>query len=175
VSYNSANEITYSLYPSDGKGGYSETALEGYDGATLIAAETANTSGQHEQSFDITGIPNGTYKLAIFKTAHLKLEISNVVIEGGDVHLESDYQDSDVQKLTLKCGDINNNGAGDGRINQLDQAVILNFYNAAASANQIADLNGDGRINQLDQSIVLNNYNSSAEKSAIDLNEKQKQ
>jgi hypothetical protein len=53
--------------------------------------------------------------------------------------------------------------------------VILNFYNAAASANQIADLNGDGRINQLDQSIVLNNYNSSAEKSAIDLNEKQKQ
>jgi hypothetical protein len=105
----------------------------------------------------------------IFKTAHLKLEISNLVIEGSDVHLESDYQDSDVQNLTLKCGDINNNGAGDGVINQLDQAEILNFYNADASKNLIADLNGDGVINQLDQAIVLNNYNSSWDGYSIDL------
>jgi hypothetical protein len=108
----------------------------------------------------------------IYKAAHLKITISNLVVGEDSIDFTTDYVESDVKKITMRCGDINNNDEGDGKVNQLDQAVILNFYNKAASMKPIADLNGDNKINQLDQAIILNNYNKNESNFAIDLSKR---
>jgi hypothetical protein len=174
-SYNLTNEITYTLFDADGQ------PVSGHENQVLVAAntqctchDTLTTSGEHDQTFTIEGVPAGTYTLVIYKAAHLKITISNLVVGDDPIDFTTDYVEDDVKKITLQCGDINeSNGiVGDDTINQLDQAVVLNFYNSESTEKPIADFNGDGVINQLDQAIILNNYNSSASDFDIDLSEK---
>jgi hypothetical protein len=154
VSYNSANEITYSLYPSDGKGGYSETALEGYDGATLIEAKagcTCHSNGttayEHTQEFTITDVPAGTYKLVIMKKNHLNFTVTDIEITGGDVDLTANAN-SRVQKLQMGMGDID----GDGAVTAFDINEIagdINFGSSTAGEYD-RDADGDGGVNSFD-------------------------
>jgi hypothetical protein len=159
VSYNSANEITYSLYPSDGKGGYSKTALEGHNGATLIAAETANTSGQHTQQFEITGVPAGKYKLVIRKKIHVDFTILGITINGSDVDLTSDTRltadgTSGKYQIVMGAGDVN----GDNRINDTDDGYVTAAENWNMTIDKAetpeANVNGDNNINDTDSSII---------------------
>ena len=67
--------------------------------------------------------------------------------------------------MTLRCGDINN----DGMINDADLAILWlsTNYNKSAGApgvNSRCDLNGDGMINDADLAILwlAANYNKGA-------------
>jgi hypothetical protein len=158
VSYNSANEITYSLYPSDGKGGYSETALEGHDGATLIAAVTVTdndftaTSNQHTQGFEITGIPAGTYKLVIMKKNHVKFTITDIVIAGSNVDFTAQDMNSRVQTIQMCVGDVD----GDGFVTYVDVNKIAGYaqYGVDEVGNHDFDVDGDGVVTYVDVNLV---------------------
>lgn len=157
-SYNMRNGITYTLY-KDG------AEVDGHKDATLVEAVTdqpiSTTAGDHDQTFTIAGVPDGTYTLEIKKDAHLRIVINNVVVNGGDVDLagkvyKNDGDGTAFSALTMLCGDLNNSDD----INDQDMNTVINpsNYNMAASAaaNAATDLNGDGDVNDQDYNIVIN-------------------
>jgi len=99
----------------------------------------------------------------IFKAAHTKFTLNNVIVGEGGLDLKLDSRAA-VKVLTMLCGDIN----GDGFINVSDLNIILlsqNYNKYISQAVQpLCDLNGDGFINVSDLNIVLltANYNKGA-------------
>jgi hypothetical protein len=169
VSYNSANEITYSLYPSDGKGGYSKTALEGHNGATLIAAvavidnDFTATSGQHTQEFEITGVPAGTYELVIMKKNHVDFTVTDIEVVSGDVNLTDEGMNSSVQEITMGVGDVN----GDGVVSFEDVNKVAGYskYGSTDVARDDYDVDGNGVISFEDVNVIASKawYGSTGE------------
>ncbi|MCL2766480.1 MAG: hypothetical protein FWD21_02205 [Peptococcaceae bacterium] len=120
-------------------------------------------SGQMEQEFTFAGVEPGIYELIITKAVHTKFTVRNVVVGEQDVDLTKDIR-SEVQVMTLLCGDI----SGDGEINQDDINVLWQpaNYNRRVTdgVNPNCDLNGDGEVNQDDVNILWQpmNYNKGA-------------
>lgn len=163
VSYNARNAMNFYLFAKTDGGEYATTASHS---GVLIEAQDSTTGEMQYQTFAITGVENGSYKLVFTKAAHLNLAVFNVIVVDADVHLEDDIRQN-VCQLMLRGGDIN----GDGTVNDVDQSYILEQYNQAVEtkAQQQYDINGDGTINDIDQSIVLENYNTGEEKFYVDL------
>jgi len=114
--------------------------------------EAEEGSGERDQEFRFNGVEPGIYTLVVMKEAHLKLTVHNVVVENKDVNLADDTREP-VQILTLKCGDLNE----DGQITSDDLLILLGSY--LESGEKIpADLNGDGQVNSSDLLILLGNY-----------------
>ena len=143
-SYNPGNATTIQLM----QGG-----AEQY--STTIDPTTG--SGQKEQSFRFDTVAAGTYDLVVTKDGHLSYTVKNV--EGGDTALDlTTMTGKPYQTITLLAGDVN----GDGKINNLDYAVVLNplnfnknYTNPSDVDNVLADINGDGKINNLDYALIL--------------------
>ena len=143
-SYNPGNATTIQLM----QGG-----AEKYQ--TTIAADSG--SGQKEQSFSFASVAAGKYDLVVVKPGHLSYTVKNVVV--GDAALDlTELADKPYQTITLLAGDVN----GDGKINNLDYAVVLNplnfnknYTNPSDVDNVLADINGDGKINNLDYALIL--------------------
>jgi hypothetical protein len=74
------------------------------------------------------------------------LEASNVALEPGYLCIEAD----DLGEL----GDLN----GDGAVNGVDLAIVLNNWGSCATANCPADIDRDGLVNGVDLAIVLGNW-----------------
>ena len=125
----------------------------------IIIVETVGR-GQVEQQFSFSNVSPGTYSLAITKDAHTKFTVSNIVVADNDVDLTQNNQ-SDIQVMTLRCGDIN----GDGMIDNGDLSILWqkDNYNRkiGPTINKRCDLNGDKMVNDGDLTILwyAANYN----------------
>lgn len=114
----------------------------------------------------VTNVPPGIYDLVVKKSGCLDFTIKNVVVTAEGVDLTS-HSDPAVSNIQLLCGDID----GDGKINNLDYAIVMNpenfnksYTNSGDVGNVNADLNGDGKINNLDYALILDpkHFNKSA-------------
>lgn len=116
--------------------------------------------GLVEQDFEIEGVAPGTYTLVINKAVHTQLTVKNIIVGYGDVDLKKDDR-TEVQMMTLRCGDIND----DNTINDGDLTILwmINNYNRRTTdgADSRCDLDGDGLINDKDLTILwlVWNYN----------------
>ena len=151
-SYNPKNETTIKLM---------QGTAEKY--RTTIEAASSGI-GQQEQPFTFTGVAPGTYSLVITKEAHTSFTVQTVVVSDRNVDL-TQHGHPEVRLMTLRCGDINN----DGMINDSDLAILWLSanYNKSATAqgvNSRCDLNGDGMVNDTDLAILwlAANYNKGA-------------
>jgi hypothetical protein len=111
--------------------------------------------GQFEQPFTISGItPGSGFTLEVTKPEHTLLRVNNVVIGGEGLNLAA-------IPLTLRAGDINNDGA----VDIFDLNIVLHRSNYNRFVPNVmdhrADLNGDGVINAGDLAILLHpdNFN----------------
>lgn len=143
-SYNPGNATTIQLM----QGG-----AEKY--STTIDPTTG--SGQKEQSFTFASVAAGKYDLVVVKPGHLSYTVKNVMVGDAAIDL-TELADKPYQTITLLAGDVN----GDGKINNLDYAVVLNplnfnknYTNPSDVDNVLADINGDGKINNLDYALIL--------------------
>jgi len=121
--------------------------------------EPASGSGQIEQSFVFEDIEPGTYTLEITKPVHTKFTVLNVVVGEDGLDLTKNER-TEIQLMTLLCGDINGNGA----INSADLNILWSSANYLKSVNdpgvnKLADLNGDGVINSADLNILWSSAN----------------
>ena len=116
--------------------------------------------------FQVTNVTPGVYDLVVSKHGCLDYTIKNVVVTSDGVDLTS-HSDPAVSNIQLLCGDID----GDGKINNLDYAIVMNpenfnksYTNSGEVGNVNADLNGDGKINNLDYALILDpkHFNKSA-------------
>jgi hypothetical protein len=155
--------VTYELYELGGDGEYAETPS--YTGVAVEAA-TSSSAAQQTQSFTISNIVNGTYKLVIKKSVHLDYVIQGIVINSEDVDLTSRSWGNNQSNvvagtISLAAGDCDGNGA----INSSDLSAVCDSrtYNESVE-NALypqADIDGNGVINSGDASILVSteNYN----------------
>lgn len=130
------------------------------DGETVytytIPAE--NTDVAVTQSFEISGVANGTYDLTVKKDGHLSYTLEDVLVKDGNVDLtvNADLLISDMQ---LCAGDVNN----DGCIDIKDVALLTsdNTYNLSydQAETKTADVNGDRLFDIKDLVIITSDYN----------------
>ncbi|MDR2713480.1 MAG: S8 family serine peptidase [Clostridiales bacterium] len=119
---------------------------------------TAISPGQAGQEFKFESVAPGIYTLVITKPQHTKFTINNIIVGEEGIDMTKDSR-SEVQLMTLRCGDIN----GDGLINDADLTVLWRSGNYNRKANEAenpwCDLNGDGLINDADLTILWMAYN----------------
>lgn len=123
--------------------------------STTIAKTTG--SGQVPQDFTLAGVLPGTYDLVVTKPGHLTYTVKGVAVKGTAIDLTK-HSNKAISTITLLAGDVNK----DGKINNLDYAVVLNplnfnksYTNPSDVDNVLADINGDGKINNLDYALIL--------------------
>ena len=122
---------------------------------TTIAKTTG--SGQKEQNFSFDAVAPGTYDLVVTKPGHLTYTVKGIAVEDTAIDLTK-HSNTAIRTITLLAGDVNR----DGKINNLDYAVVLNplnfnknYTNPSDVDNVLADINGDGKINNLDYALIL--------------------
>ena len=145
-SYNPGNSLYVTLY----KAGTTDVVNVNHVG-------TFSGNGQVTQPFSFKSVPKGIYDLVVTKPGHLTYTVKNVKVEGTDLDLTA-MTEKPFSTITLLAGDVN----GDGKINNLDYAVVLNplnfnknYTNPSDVDNVLADINGDGKINNLDYALIL--------------------
>ncbi|MCL2151990.1 MAG: dockerin type I domain-containing protein [Oscillospiraceae bacterium] len=128
-----------------------------------FTTDIGNGSGQIEQSFEFQDVVPGTYSLIITKQAYTSFTVNNIVVGSENVDLTQSDR-ADVRLMTLRCGDINE----DGMINDGDLTLLWrkgNYdKNVGDASDPLCDLNGDGMINDGDLTILwlVSNYNKGA-------------
>ena len=158
VSWNNTDNAVYLLYDSsvsdtDIKADMKLASPEKALAYTAVKGGiTANADGKrYNQTFSFSTVPDGTYKLAIYKPGKYVPKIITVNVDSSDIALGE-------VKLWL-YGDVNY----DGKVNGTDAAQIQRFYaskipNALATGSEqdiadkklCADVNRDGKINGTD-------------------------
>ena len=148
-SYNPGNSLYVTLY----KAGTTEVVNVNHVGPL----PSGSGSGQVTRTFSFKSVPKGTYDLVVTKEAHLTYTVKNVVVGDTDLDLTK-HSSAAISTITLLAGDVNE----DGKINNLDYAVVLNplnfnknYTNPSDVDNVLADINGDGKINNLDYALIL--------------------
>ena len=126
-----------------------------YD-AVLDGGKAVGDKITHEFTFDTVNA--GKYDLVVIKSGHLLYTVKGIEVSNSDIDLKT-HANEKISTITLLAGDVN----GDGKINNLDYAVVLNplnfnkGYNSPSDVKDIsADINGDKKINNLDYAIILN-------------------
>ena len=146
TSYNGRNGFTVTLYEAGTKTVKHTATISG-----------TGTSGQVTQDFNLDTVAAGEYDLVVTKPGHLTYTVKKVKVEGTDLDLTA-MTEKPFSTITLLAGDVNE----DGKINNLDYAVVLNplnfnknYTNPSDVDNVLADINGDGKINNLDYALIL--------------------
>lgn len=115
------------------------------DAAFELGAAVA-AGKRYVRSFTASGVPEGDYKLAVYKPGRYVVAVSAVTVSGS----------TDAGSLTLwLLGDVNN----DGKVNSTDAAQIRRYFSNkrsfTAEALLSADVNGDGKVNSTDAGQIL--------------------
>lgn len=143
TSWNSEDNATYLLYAAgiddaaiktDIKGGQPEKALS----YAVTKEGITQNAKQYTQNYAFTGIPEGTYKLVIYKPGGYATHIESIKVDGEDIK-------TDVQLGLL--GDVNTDGvitAGD--LTTLARHIAKIQSISSQEALQSADVTGDGSI-----------------------------
>ena len=153
LSWNDTNDVLYYLYPSttedaaikaEWKSGTYTTALA-YTPAK--GGITPNADGKrYDQTFTFDTIPEGNYKLVIFKPGKYVPKIVSITVESTALDLGQ-------LKLWL-YGDVNYDGA----VKTIDITMARQYFkgNLTLTDEQIAvmDMNGDGAIKVIDITIL---------------------
>ncbi|MCL1874584.1 MAG: dockerin type I domain-containing protein, partial [Clostridiales bacterium] len=146
-SYNPLNPIDIKLV-QDGSIAYE----------TTVAAAAWAGWDPLEQGFIFEDVIPGIYSLVITKAVHTKITVQTIVVADDDLDLSKDSR-SEVQLMTMRCGDISN----DGLVNDADLTILWRSgnYNKKVdeAENSLCDLNGDGLINDADLTILWLVYN----------------
>lgn len=146
-SYNTNNPITIRLY-QDGEIKYETSILP--DAAI----------GTYVQDFAIADILAGTYDLEVTKDAHLPFVAKGIEIGENDLDLATSDKYSELNTISLFCGDIN----GDSIIDMNDIGIIWGNENYLKSIDgegvePLADIDGNGIINEFDVNLAWNDRN----------------
>ena len=148
-SYNPQRETKIALYRAG-----SEHLVNDLAAKTTIEAKEAG-SGQITQDFTLEYVPAGVYDLVVSKQTHVNYTITGVIVGKIDMDL-STHPDSNINMITLPCGDINE----DGFINSSDLSIIIMPSNygkqiTEAGVNPLADLIGSGWVNSSTLSVII--------------------
>ena len=115
-------------------------------GAVFELSEAEAAGKRHVRSFTATGMPEGDYRLAVYKPGKYAVAISDVTVRGS----------TDIESIELwLLGDVNN----DGKVNSTDAAQIRRYFSNKRSFTEdallAADVNGDGKVNSTDAGQIL--------------------
>lgn len=149
LSWNDTNDALYYLYPSTTEDAAikAEWKSGSYTGIACTSKGTPTASGkQFEQTFTFDTIPEGNYKLVIFKPDKYVPKIVPITVESTALDLGQ-------LKLWL-YGDVNYDGA----VKTIDITMARQYFkgNLTLTDEQIAvmDMNGDGAIKVIDITIL---------------------
>ena len=158
VSWNGTDDAIYRLYPgttadADIKADIKLTT-SGIAGAiepTSKGTIEANADGKRsDQTFSFEAIPDGTYKLAVYKPGGYVITIKTIDVAAADVV-------KDVELWLL--GDVNLNG----KINSTDVSRLFKYVNGQITLSEdelsVSDVNGNGKINSTDVSRLFKYVN----------------
>ena len=125
------------------------TALKSFD-----VALTPVGAGSPLGTFSVSGVPAGTYDVALKGSKQLRVVIPNVAVTGSSFALPGN--------ITLPGGDATN----DNIVDIGDFGILVNSYNgdatlAGSGYNAAADFNYDGVVDIGDFGVLVNEYNNS--------------
>lgn len=158
TSWNGTDDAIYRLYPgttadADIKADIKLTT-SGIAGAIEPSSKgtiEANADGKRsDQTFSFEAIPDGTYKLAVYKPGGYVITIKTIEVAAADVI-------EDVELWLL--GDVNGDGSVDSTdLNMLFNVVLGYIDSAALSEEQsnVADVNFDKTIDSTDLNVLFN-------------------
>ena len=125
------------------------TALKSFD-----VALTPVGAGSPLGTFSVSGVPAGTYDVALKGSKQLRVVVPNVAVTGSSFALPGN--------ITLPGGDATN----DNIVDIGDFGILVNSYNgdatiAGSGYNAAADFNYDGVVDIGDFGVLVNEYNNS--------------
>lgn len=123
-----------------------------YEVGSVTALLEFNPTGNSDGEAVITGIPLGTYEVAVKSGMHLQ-KVSTLTLLAGDNSLDIGE---------LRVGDANN----DNTIGLEDYSFLVTTFNLNSSDdnyNSQADFNGDGSVGLEDFSLLVTNFNVEGE------------
>lgn len=153
TSWNSEDNATYLLYAAeiddaaiktDIKGGQPEKALS----YAVTKEGITQNAKQYTQNYAFTGIPEGTYKLVIYKPGGYATHIESITV--GSESIEKNIQ------LSL-IGDVDANGI----VNATDRMILIRYlahwpgYEKYIVSMKSADVNQDGNVNATDRMVLI--------------------
>ena len=107
------------------------------------------TAGSAKGSYIVTGVPAGTYDVAIKGAKNLRVLVSNITVSAAS---------GTISDVTLPVGDANN----DNSVDVLDFGILVNAYGTDSAQNNgydpSADFNYDGVVDVLDFGLLVNEY-----------------
>ena len=116
---------------------------------TLTAQLTPVGGGSPYGTFFLTGIPDGTYDVAIKGTKNLRVSLQNFAVTGN----------ANLPDVLLLGGDANN----DNSVDSTDFGLLIGLFNtegsiAGSGYSPEADFNDDGFVDSTDFGILIGNY-----------------
>jgi hypothetical protein len=117
-------------------------------GSTILVEEYFSSVGP-SGSFQIMGIPNGTYDVFVKLDRYLQDGASSITFTGGDLSFGIPQP---------RLGDLNN----DNTVNFFDGSIFNNFL-SPQPYNPVADYNCDGTVNFFDVSALNNTFGQSGD------------
>ena len=170
--WNDTNDAVFMLYEDttsdeDIRASWQDDSYASLTGAVAVsspiytaAEETVDGKDMYTQAFSLEDVPDGDYKLAIFKPGKYVPMIVSISVSGADA-------DAGTVKLWL-YGDVNYDGA----VKANDATIISRYVNALSSvfgtedaateANRqlAADVNGDGNVKANDATLIKRYVNA---------------
>jgi photosystem II stability/assembly factor-like uncharacterized protein len=105
-----------------------------------VLTSTANVA--NNGTFNVAGVPNGTYDITYTSGKYLVRKLSNVDVSNGNIN---------VGTVNLTVGDID----GDNEVSILDYIALSSAY---GTTNAASDLDWDGEVSILDYILLSTNY-----------------
>ena len=128
--------------------------IEFRQGATVVKQAEVPliiTNGSGKGAYTVTGVPAGTYSVAIKGVKNLRVLIPNVVISGAS---------GTVPTIELPAGDANN----DNSVDSTDFGLLIGEFNTAAIAGNgydpAEDFNFDGSVDSTDFGLLIGEFNN---------------
>lgn len=117
----------------------------------------------YDTSYESNGIRSKTYSFIATGNGKstINIKLKGVVSANYNMDVLGDFNLTKTITIGngVKRGDLN----GDGVINSIDAALVLDMYNSGdnnAEDIEVADMNNDNVVNSIDAAIILDMYNS---------------
>ena len=129
--------------------------IEFRQGVTVVKqadVSLAVTSGSVSGAYSVSGVPAGTYSVALKGAKNLRVLVPNVVISGSA---------GTVPNAELPAGDAN----GDNSVDSSDFSVLIGCFNTSGSVagsgyDATADFNFDGSVDSSDFALLIGQFNN---------------
>jgi hypothetical protein len=127
--------------------------VELYVTGNPVPVETITTTTNINGQFTVSGVPVGTYNIAVKNSHTLKrVKLAQVLVAGGN----------NIDFGILLEGDVNN----DNFVTLSDLSLLINSFNKTlgdSGYDARADLNNDNFVTLSDLSLLINNFNQAGE------------